>query len=147
MTSRLQPISRSILLCLVIAACSPAPPDADEAQAEAERVARIDLSRTETKAVSGIARDVRIEMLERRAAELEREVGMLTATPDKLELELLARRVAELETRAVASAETMLPPRERASAGPSLAPTEGDIAGAAAAAQRELRRRSEASKK
>jgi TolA-binding protein len=91
----------SLLTLVSVAACSGAAP-ADPA--EGERTARIELFRNELKQVTTVERDVRLDALERRIAELEGEVGVLKANPERIDLDLLTQRMTALEVRALSAA-------------------------------------------
>lgn len=71
-------------------------PAASNATGEAGEVARIDA-------------DVRITAANKRIEELERQVGQLQSTPEKLNLELLTARVAALEVRAAGTSNDGIP--------------------------------------
>lgn len=97
-----------MLLASVIslAACNAAPKPAEvkgkpDRDAVAEDLARLDAG-------------VRIAAANKRIDELERQVGELQSTPEKLDLELLTNRVTALEVQAssAASQASVAPPKD-----------------------------------
>jgi hypothetical protein len=114
--------SRSAALpaLLALTACSG---EAATDPAEGERVAKIEVFRNELDVVTTIQRDVRIEALEKRVAELERALGEVSAKP-AMELDLISGRLRELESRAYAP----LPPPAPATKAPAPADRNADRA-------------------
>lgn len=102
-------VSRTVLLLasvLSLAACDQAPKPADvKATSDQDAVAQ-DLARLDA--------GVRIAAADKRIDELERQVGELQSTPEKLDLELLTNRVTALEVQAssAASQASEVPPKD-----------------------------------
>ncbi len=81
------------LACLIlVAGCDQAPTPTPAATKVAEDPITADVDRMEA--------GIRIAAANKRIDELERQVGALQATPEKLDLELLTNRVEALEAKA-----------------------------------------------
>jgi len=65
---------------------------------------------------------VRIAAANKRIDELERQVGALQATPEKLDLDLLSRRVEALEVKANGGAADLTESSVKDTSGPSRSP-------------------------
>ncbi|MES3057694.1 hypothetical protein O6V14_18835 [Sphingomonas faeni] len=119
-TSASRGVSRAVVLLasvISLAACNAAPKPADvkgkpDREAVAEDLTRLDAG-------------VRIAAANKRIDELERQVGELQSTPEKLDLELLTNRVTALEVQASAAASqaSVAPPKDTPKDAPAAART------------------------
>lgn len=99
------------LACLTLMAGCDQPPSSPVAKAKATQdPIAADVDRMEA--------DIRIAAANKRIDELERQVGALQATPEKLDLDLLTRRVETLEAKAGGDASSPGKPSGKTTAEP-----------------------------
>ena len=106
------------LACLIlVAGCDQASTPTPKAAKAAEDPITADVDRMEA--------GIRIAAANKRIDELEREVGALQATPEKLDLELLTNRVEALEAKVGGDASSPGKPLGKTTSEPSQTPRSG----------------------
>lgn len=101
-----------VTVLVLVSACDNLPKSSAEKRSSNRDVVLQDLDKFEAR--------VRIAAANKRIDELERKIGRLEMTPEKLDLDLLSRRVTALEVKASdasASNSERLPPEDRFSDG------------------------------